>query len=192
MPIRPPRGRDACARRGLATNGWPLQSACTVSSLPPTTDSDLQTIAARLAAVHARIAAAAKAGGRDPAAVTLVQSARRSPPSARRRRSLRTARLRREPVQEAAAVAGAEASLAASRAPSHRPAADEQGEEAVALFDVIETVDRPKLAQVLAAEMVRGGRRRPATCRSIPARSRRRPAFCRRLPTNSFGSAVTS
>jgi len=31
--------------------------------------------------------------------------------------------------------------------------------EAVALFDVIETLDRPKLAQALAAEMARGGRR---------------------------------
>ncbi|HXP98129.1 MAG TPA: YggS family pyridoxal phosphate-dependent enzyme [Telmatospirillum sp.] len=31
--------------------------------------------------------------------------------------------------------------------------------EAVALFDVIETVDRPKLAAALAAEMVRSGRR---------------------------------
>ena len=31
--------------------------------------------------------------------------------------------------------------------------------EAVALFDVIETVDRPKLARVLAEEMARSGRR---------------------------------
>jgi pyridoxal phosphate enzyme (YggS family) len=33
--------------------------------------------------------------------------------------------------------------------------------QAVALFDVIETLDRPKLAQALAAEMARSGRRIP-------------------------------
>jgi uncharacterized pyridoxal phosphate-containing UPF0001 family protein len=39
------------------------------------------------------------------------------------------------------------------------PLQTNKAREAVALFDVIETVDRPKLAQVLAAEMTRSGRR---------------------------------
>jgi len=39
------------------------------------------------------------------------------------------------------------------------PLQTNKAREAVALFDVIETVDRPKLAQALAAEMTRSGRR---------------------------------
>ncbi|HZF35698.1 MAG TPA: YggS family pyridoxal phosphate-dependent enzyme, partial [Candidatus Angelobacter sp.] len=39
------------------------------------------------------------------------------------------------------------------------PLQTNKAREAVALFDVIETVDRPKLARVLTAEMSRSGRR---------------------------------
>jgi pyridoxal phosphate enzyme (YggS family) len=39
------------------------------------------------------------------------------------------------------------------------PLQTNKARQAVALFDVIETVDRPKLASVLAAEMARAGRR---------------------------------
>ena len=41
------------------------------------------------------------------------------------------------------------------------PLQSNKAREAVALFDVIETVDRDKLAGVLAEEMVRAGRRLP-------------------------------
>src|SRR5690606_36855291 len=41
------------------------------------------------------------------------------------------------------------------------PLQTNKAREAVALFDVIETVDRDKLAGVLAAEMARAGRRLP-------------------------------
>jgi pyridoxal phosphate enzyme (YggS family) len=41
------------------------------------------------------------------------------------------------------------------------PLQSNKAREAVALFDVIETLDRPKLAQVLAAEMSKAGRRIP-------------------------------
>ena len=41
------------------------------------------------------------------------------------------------------------------------PLQTNKGREAVALFDVIETVDRDKLAGVLAAEMARAGKRLP-------------------------------
>ena len=53
--------------------------------------------------------------------------------------------------------------------------------EAVALFDVIQTLDRARLADALATE--RNGTRpavaRACSCKSIPGRSRKRPARCR-------------
>ena len=45
------------------------------------------------------------------------------------------------------------------------PIQTNKARDVVALFDVIETVDRPKLARVLAAEMARQGRR-PAVLRA--------------------------
>jgi pyridoxal phosphate enzyme (YggS family) len=147
--------------RGLATNVRALQSACAVSHLPPTIDSDSQAIAAQLAAVRTGIAAAAKAAGRDPAAVTLVAVSKTQ--STERVTAALAAGQRvfgENRVQEAAAKwpvlkrAWPEVELHLIG-----PLQTNKAREAVALFDVIETVDRPKLAQVLAAEMVRGGRR---------------------------------
>ena len=48
--------------------------------------------------------------------------------------------------------------------------------EAVGLFDVIETVDRPKLARAIAEEMARVSKRPRSSCRSTPARNRKRRA----------------
>ena len=109
----------------------------------------------------AGIAGAAKDAGREPAAVTLVAVSKMQ--SAERVTAALAAGQRvfgENRVQEAVGKwPELKRDLAAGRAPSHRSAPDQQGEEAVALFDVIETVDRPKLAQVLAAEMTRSGRR---------------------------------
>ena len=132
-----------------------------MSSLQPTTDSDSPAIAAQLTAVHARIAAAAKAGGRDPAAVTLVAVSKTQ--SAEHVTAALAAGQRvfgENRVQEAAAKWPA-LKRAWPQVELHLigPLQTNKAREAVALFDVIETVDRPKLAQVLAAEMVRGGRR---------------------------------
>jgi hypothetical protein len=132
-----------------------------VSSLPPTTDSDSQAIAAQLAAVRVRIAAAAKAGGRDPAAVTLVAVSKTQ--SAERVAAALAAGQRvfgENRVQEAVAK-WPTLKRAWPQVELHLigPLQTNKAREAVALFDVIETVDRSKLAQVLAAEMTRSGRR---------------------------------
>ena len=147
--------------RGLATNVGALQSACAVSRLQPTIDRDSQAIAAQLAAVRARIAAAAKAAGRDPAAVTLVAVSKTQ--SAERVAGALAAGQRvfgENRVQEAAAKWPALKQIW-PQIELHLigPLQTNKARDAVALFDVIETVDRPKLAQVLAAEMGRSGRR---------------------------------
>ncbi len=147
--------------RGLATNGRALQSACAVSHLPPTIDSDSEAIAAQLAAVHARIAAAAKDSGRAPASVTLVAVSKTQ--SAERVTEALAAGQRvfgENRVQEAVAKWPA-LKEAWPQVELHLigPLQTNKTREAVALFDVIETVDRPKLAQALTAEMTRSGRR---------------------------------
>ena len=118
-------------------------------------------IAANLAEVKARIAAAAHAAGRDPASVTLVAVSK---------------------THDAAAIAAAIAAgqrcfgenrvqEAQGKYPALRtlhaglelhligPLQTNKAKEAVALFDVIETLDRPKLAEALAREMARQQRR---------------------------------
>jgi hypothetical protein len=126
-----------------------------------TVSNDAQAIAAELAAVYARITEAAKACGRDPAAVTLVAVSKTQ--SAERVTAALAAGQRvfgENRVQEAAAKWPA-LKRAWPQVELHLigPLQTNKAREAVALFDVIETVDRPKLAQVLAAEMVRSGRR---------------------------------
>jgi pyridoxal phosphate enzyme (YggS family) len=125
------------------------------------TTPSAEVVAANLAAVNARIAAAAMGAGRAAGAVTLVAVSK---------------------TQEAAAVMAALAAgqtvfgenrvqEAAAKYPDLRaahpglrlhligPLQTNKVREAVALFDVIETVDRPRLAEALAREMAREGRR---------------------------------
>jgi pyridoxal phosphate enzyme (YggS family) len=117
----------------------------------------LTDIAANLAEVKARIAAAARAAGRDPASVTLVAVSK---------------------THDAAAIAAAIAAgqrcfgenrvqEAQAKYPALRaqhpglelhligPLQTNKVKEAVTLFDVIETLDRPKLAEALRREMAR-------------------------------------
>lgn len=112
--------------------------------------------------VVARIARAAQAAGRDPAGITLVAVSKQQPWSAI------------EPVLEAGqAVFGENRVQEAlerwgerSRNPALAsltlhligPLQTNKAKEAVAFFDVIETVDREKLARVLADEIARQGR----------------------------------
>jgi pyridoxal phosphate enzyme (YggS family) len=118
-------------------------------------------VATNLGDVRARIVAAAAAVGRDPAGITLVAVSKAQP----------------EARVEAALAAGqrvfgenymqeAKARWPALRAhyPDVRlhmigPIQTNKARDVVALFDVIETVDRPKLARALAKEMDRLGRR---------------------------------
>ena len=117
-------------------------------------------VAANLATVRERIAAAAEAAGRTPADVTLI-AVSKSQPETRIEAALaagqrvfgenyvqeaqgRWPRLRQGwPGVELHLIGGLQTNKAAA---------------AVALFDVIQTVDRPKLAREIAKEMARQAR----------------------------------
>jgi len=118
-------------------------------------------IADRLRAVKAKIAAAAASAGRNPADVALVA----------------VAKTHGVPAVEAALGAGHRlfgenrVQEAQGKYPTLKarfpdlvlhligPLQTNKAKEAVALFDAIESLDRPKLADALAKEMARAGRR---------------------------------
>jgi pyridoxal phosphate enzyme (YggS family) len=115
----------------------------------------------RLAEVRQHIAAAARAAGRDPASVTLVAVSKTH--GADRVRELLDVGQRvfgENRVQEAEekfpALKAAYPDLALHLI---GPLQTNKAREAVALFDVIESVDRERLAATLAKEMTRSGRR---------------------------------
>ena len=119
------------------------------------------SVADNLARVRGRIAAAARAAGRDPAEVTLVAVGKLHP-AARIEAALAAGQrvFGENRVQEAEA-----------KFPDLKqgwpdlvlhligPLQTNKARVAVALFDVIETLDRPKLARALAKEMAAQGRR---------------------------------
>jgi PLP dependent protein len=123
-------------------------------------DSDIDD---RLAAVHARIAAAARACGRPPDSVALVAVSKTQPAAAVRAALTAGHRLFGENrVQEAEAKYPAlRESYPDLSLHLIGPLQTNKIRDAVALFDVIETVDRPRLATALAREMERSGRRPP-------------------------------
>jgi len=124
-------------------------------------EGDGRAIAARLATVRTRLAAACEAVGRSPDDVTLVAVAK-TPGAAAVAAALAAGQqvFGENRVQEAA-----------GKYPDLRPAhpalelhligplQTNKAEDAVALFDVIQTLDRPKLAQALARAMQKSGRR---------------------------------
>ena len=118
-------------------------------------------VAANLAAVHDRIHAAERAAGRAEGSVTLVAVTKAHPVAAAIAALAAGHRVFGENrVQEAK---GKWPSLK-GRHPDLTlhligPLQTNKARDAVALFDVIETVDRPRLARALAAEMERSGRR---------------------------------
>jgi hypothetical protein len=122
-----------------------------------------EAIAANLDAVRARIAAAARAAGRLPSSVALVAVGKTHPAASVRAALLAGHRLFGENrVQEAEAKYPA-LREAFSDLTLHLigPLQTNKVKDAVALFDVIETVDRPRLAAALASEMDCTGRRLP-------------------------------
>lgn len=133
----------------------------TIDTMTDRTPDASQDVAARLAQVRATVAEACAAAGRDPAAVTLVAVSKTQgaeaivPALAAGQRVFGENR-----VQEAKAKwpdlrsrwSGVELHLIG-------PLQTNKVKDAVALFDVIETVDRPRLAEALAAEMAKAGRR---------------------------------
>jgi pyridoxal phosphate enzyme (YggS family) len=125
-------------------------------SLGPSPD-----IAANLADVRRNIATACAAAGRDPAGVTLVAVSKTHPVE-----RLEAALAAGQRVFGENRVQEAKAKWPAlkERFPDIElhligPLQTNKIKEAVALFDVIQTVDRPKLARGLAEEMARTGRR---------------------------------
>jgi pyridoxal phosphate enzyme (YggS family) len=123
-------------------------------------NAEAAAIAANLSEVRARMAAAAEAVGRDPRDITLVAVAKTHPASAvEAALAAGQAVFGENRVQEAA---GKYPALRA-RHPALKlhligPLQTNKVKDAVMLFDVIETVDREKLARVLAAEMARQDR----------------------------------
>jgi pyridoxal phosphate enzyme (YggS family) len=120
-------------------------------------------IAANLAAVGGRIAAAAEAAGRAPQAVTLVAVSKTQPAAAVRAALAAGQRVFGENrVQEALAKYPAlRGEFPDLELHLIGPLQTNKVRDAVAHFDAIETVDRPRLAEALAREMARSGRRPP-------------------------------
>ena len=118
-------------------------------------------VAERIRAVRARIADAARAVGRDPAAVTLV-AVGKAQPEERIQAALAAGQrdFGENYVQEAKARwATTRAAWPGLRLHMVGPIQTNKVKDVVALFDVVETLDRPKLAQALAREMARQERR---------------------------------
>lgn len=127
----------------------------------PNPAAAVSSIADRFAQVRGRIAEAAMAAGRDPASVVLTAVSKTQGPEA-----LQAALDARQRVFGENRVQEAQAHWAARRAalPDLElrligPLQTNKALEAVELFDVIETLDRERLAAALAAAMTRAGRR---------------------------------
>ena len=118
-------------------------------------------VAARLAGVREEIAAAAREAGRDPASVNLVAVSKSHEVQRIRPALLAGHRLFGENrVQEALDKWPApRAEFPDTVLHLIGPLQTNKVKQAVGLFDVIETVDRPKLAAALAREMEKTGRR---------------------------------
>ena len=124
-------------------------------------EAESPTLAARLADVRRRVAAAAEAAGRAPDAVNLVAVSKVHPAAMVAAAVAAGQRIFGENrVQEALAKYPAiKAAHPDLRLHLIGPLQTNKAREAVGLFDVIETLDRPKLARVLAKEMAALDRR---------------------------------
>ena len=120
-----------------------------------------EVIAVNLSAVRGRIEAAARGAGRSADAVTLVAVSKTNPASAVRAAMAAGHRVFGENrVQEALEkFPGLRNEFPDLTLHLIGPLQTNKVKEAVAHFDVIETVDRPRLAEALAREMQRAGRR---------------------------------
>src|SRR5438445_11301487 len=123
----------------------------------------MQVIAANLAAVRTRIEAAATVAGRAADAVALVAVSKTHPADSVRAALAAGQRVFGENrVQEAIAkFPGLRRDFPDLSLHLIGPVQTNKVKDAVAHCDVIETVDRPRLAEALAREMERSGRRLP-------------------------------
>jgi pyridoxal phosphate enzyme (YggS family) len=119
------------------------------------------SVAKRLAEVKAAVVSAARAADRDPAGVRLV-AVTKTVPAAEIEQAIEAGQrvFGENRVQEAYAK-WPELKQRHRDLELHLigPLQSNKVREAVALFDCIETLDRPKLARALAEETVRGGKR---------------------------------
>jgi PLP dependent protein len=122
-----------------------------------------EVIAANLSAVRGRIEAAARGAGRSAGAVTLVAVSKTKPQSAVRAALAGGQRVFGENRVQEALEKYPELRAEFPDLELHLigPLQTNKVKDAVAHFDVIETVDRPRLAEALAREMGRTGRRPP-------------------------------
>ena len=129
----------------------------------PHLSSPAGEVAANLQRIRRQIAAAAQAVGRDPAAVMLVGASKAQSPERLQAALDAGQRVFGENyVQEAMAHwQGRRERYPDLRLHMIGPVQSNKARDVVALFDVIETLDRPKLAQALAKEMGRQERRPP-------------------------------
>ena len=137
-------------------------------------------IAVNLAAVRNRIAAAAAAAGRTADSVTLVAVSKTHPAAAVREALAAGHRVFGENrVQEAEAKYPALREAFPDLA-LHLigPLQTNKVREAVALFDVIESVDRPRRAEALAKEMERSGRRLSCLIEVNTGEEPQKPGIC--------------
>ncbi|MGE3303543.1 MAG: YggS family pyridoxal phosphate-dependent enzyme [Hyphomonadaceae bacterium] len=113
------------------------------------------------AAILARIAAAARAAGRDPAEIALVAVSKQQPAERVADMLAEGQRLFGENrVQEAQGRWGPlREAYPDARLRLIGPLQTNKARDATALFDAIDTLDRDKLAAALAEEMARSGRR---------------------------------
>lgn len=144
-------------------------------------------VAERLGEVRGRIEAAARASGRGASAVTLV-AVSKTHPAERVRAALEAGQrvFGENRVQEAQA----KFPVLREQFPElelHLIGAlqTNKAREAVALFDVIQSVDRPKLAAALAAEMEKSGRR-PACFIQVNTGEEPQKAGCLPAETDAF------
>jgi pyridoxal phosphate enzyme (YggS family) len=120
-------------------------------------------IAANLAAVHERIAAASRTADRTPESMTLVAVSKTHPAAIVREALMAGHRVFGENRVQEAQAKYPELREECPDLALHLigPLQTNKVRDAVALFDVIESVDRIRLAQALAKEMEHTGRRPP-------------------------------
>jgi hypothetical protein len=120
-------------------------------------------IAVNLAAVEKRIDAAARAAERAPGKVTLVAVSKTHPAATVRQALAAGHRVFGENRVQEAQAKYPELREAFPDLTLHLigPLQTNKVRDAVAIFDVIESVDRARIAQALAKEMEHSGRRRP-------------------------------
>jgi hypothetical protein len=122
-----------------------------------------EAVAANLAAIRGRVSAAAQAAGRPEAAVTLVAVSKTQPAAAVRAALSAGQRVFGENRVQEALAKYPELRREFPDLQLHLigPLQTNKVRDALQHFDVIETVDRPHLAEALAREMAKSGRRVP-------------------------------